>query len=129
MILSKGADHLLLPDNLQWANRYTQTTLAVAQSRGVTGKLLRAESAKLYGTLISLRQPAPNMGVVTLATVRQIQAWANIPNQDFVWTYFGQDYAVRFAPDPIKTAEPLLGWTYNEPDELWRLEFDLITVG
>jgi len=129
MILSKGTDHLALPDDLQWVNRYTQTTLAVAQSRGVTGKLLRAESAKAFGSLVSLRQPAFNMGVVTLATVGQIQAWANIPNQDFVWTYFGQDYAVRFAPDPIKTAEPLLGWTYNEPGELWRLEFDLITVG
>lgn len=122
-----GTVTLGLPD-LQWVNRYSYSALAVAQSTGITGKVLRAESVRIHGRPIHLRQPASNIGVVPLATVRQIQGWAAEPGKALTFTYFGETHAVMFGYPAIVTAEPLIGWTDEDDGEWWRLEFDLITV-
>lgn len=128
MILANGAQSVTLSDDLQWVDRFTQTALSASVARGITGKPLFTESLKVAGVSVSLRQPAPNMAVTPLATVRTVQAWAGIPGLVMAWTYAGQTYSVRFAPDPVKKAQPLIGLTYNEDGELWNFELDLITV-
>lgn len=88
--LALGGSVLTLPafdrSDLIWTDEFDWSPLAADARYSIDGKLIVDEVLRTTGRPITL-QGGDNYGVITRATVEQLEAWKALPAQQFTLTY------------------------------------------
>lgn len=131
MILANGAEQLDLPDGMDVVGLWGWTPQAIDEGRGLTGKMIRTESAKVKGQALTVRSPSNNLGLLTQEQIETLQDWSAEAGVEMVLTVAVDlqfDVAFRHENGQAFTAEPVRGFTYKGRSDWWRVDLFLISI-
>lgn len=128
--LERGAEAILLPDDLRWTDEFAWRAVQESKEYSSTGALVVDREIKQAGRPITLQSYEDFAGVMLLSDVRTIHQWSLSPTTRMRLTLRGSNYEVIFncEKEPIE-AEPFVDYSDPADTDYFKVKLAFLEVG
>lgn len=122
--LAYGATTLTLPPDLLWVDEFRWSPVSQGTERSITGALLVDLQPRIGGRTITL-QGKEDSAWVLRSGLATLQAWAELPGQQFTLTHNGVtrtvifDHGTEEESRAIAQVEPVVDFSDPEPSDYY----------